>query len=60
MCFGAPKPPKPPVVQPRPKADETGAVVQKTRQRAAEAPGVFGNIFTSALGDTNYGANVKR
>ena len=60
MCLSSPKPPKAPPVKERPKSDETGAQVQKTRRKAAEAPGVFGNIFTSALGDTNYGSNVSR
>ena len=58
MCIGG-KPPKPPKPQPRPKTDEGATTAQKARGAASEQRGVFANIFTSALGDSGYGDNVK-
>ena len=61
MCiFSQPKIPAAPAVTSRPKSDEKGAAVQNARRTAKEQPGVFGDIFTSALGDANYGQNVKK
>lgn len=55
MCI---KTPKAPPVQPAPRKDMNASIVQDNRRRAAEQQGVYGNIFTSALGDIGYGANV--
>lgn len=49
---------KAPVVQSRPQKDVNASIVQDNRRRAAEQQGVYGNIFTSALGDAGYGSNV--
>jgi hypothetical protein len=62
MCFfgGAPKPPKVPPPKPAPlEADQKGPLVTKARKTAAEQKGVLGNIFTSALGDSDYGSNIR-
>jgi hypothetical protein len=52
MCF---KTPKAPAVQSRPQRDEKASLVQDNRRRTAEQGGVFSSIFTSALGDSEYG-----
>ena len=41
-----------------PKSGMSDAVA-KARAKAAEQKGVFSNIFTTALGDSTYGMNVK-
>lgn len=57
MCF---KTPKPPAVQTPPRRDETASAVADTRRRTREQQGVYGNIFTSVLGDTGYGQNAQK
>jgi hypothetical protein len=55
MCIKAPKAP---AVQPSPRRDSNASIVQDNRRRASEQQGVYGNIFTSALGDVGYGENI--
>lgn len=60
MCFGSkPKPVKAPVVQPPPTRDEAAEAANTERRRVRDQQGVYGNIFTSVLGDSNYGSNVR-
>jgi len=56
MCFSMPKAPE---IPPTPKRDENATLAQETRARALSAQGVKANIFTSALGDSGFGSNVK-
>lgn len=56
MCF---KTPKAPAVQPRPQRDEKASLVQDNRRRAADQSGVYGSIFTSALGDAGFGQSTN-
>lgn len=57
MCLKT-KVPKPQPVQPAPTRDkvDTG----NERRKIAERQGVFGNIFTSPLGDSTYGNNAQK
>ncbi len=59
MCFKV-KTPK--VPNPRPAPDKADAieVASNARRALAEQQGEYGNIFTSVLGDTGYGENVRR
>lgn len=57
MCLKAPK--MPPMAQ-TPQRDRNATLAQDNRRRMSEQQGVYGNIFTSALGDTGYGANVAK
>ncbi len=57
MCLKT-KVPKAPAVQPAP--DRSTVDTGKERRKIAERQGVFGNIFTSALGDTGYGKNAQK
>lgn len=59
MCFSTPEPPPAPKPQPRPTRDETTDTAQAERRRLANQQGVFGNIFTSSLGDPGFGRNVQ-
>lgn len=59
MCFKTKKPDIPPP-QPAPAADEQGAAVADERRRVRTQRSTYGNVFTSALGDVNYGANVAK
>jgi hypothetical protein len=57
MCFSV-KPPKPP--KPPPTPDKTAAQASaedETRKRLQASKGTEQNIFTSPLGDPNYGKN---
>lgn len=57
MCFKAPKAP---AVAPAPsRADVQGDVTQQ-RLKIKDQQGSFGNIFTSALGDSNYGKSAQK
>lgn len=56
MCIKAPTPPRP-QTPPDPNKEQS-ASVQRQRKATQEQQGVFANIFTSALGDTNYGKSV--
>lgn len=58
MCFKTPAIPKPTPVQPAPSRSDVDTGVQ--RRKLAAAGGVTSNIFTSALGDTNYGKNAMK
>lgn len=57
MCF---KTPKAPPVQQQPRRDEKASIVQDNRRRSADQQGVFGSIFTSALGDSEYGKSGQQ
>jgi hypothetical protein len=59
MCFGA-KTPAPPKVQAAPTVDDTAAATADTRRRVREQQSTYGSIFTSVLGDPNYGSNAGR
>jgi hypothetical protein len=43
-----------------PKRDEEASLVQDARKRARNAKGAAGSVFTTALGDSNYGNNISR
>lgn len=57
MCLST-KTPKAPVVQPAPTRDTVAASTVDARRRASTQRGVYGNIFTSPLGDSTYGTNT--
>lgn len=60
MCFGSkPATPKTPVVQAPPSRDDTATAATAERRRVKQQQGVYGNIFTSVLGDPNYGSAVQ-
>ena len=58
MCIKTPKIEKPPPVQPAPqrKDVDTG----NERRKIAGRQGIFGNIFTSPLGDSTYGGSAQK
>lgn len=57
MCLKGLNIPKPKPVQKAP--DRSALDMEATRKRLDTQQGVYGNIFTSALGDTaNYGKNT--
>lgn len=56
MCFKAPKAP---AVAPAPQRADVQGDVTEQRLKLKSQQGVTGNIFTSALGDVNYGKNAK-
>lgn len=56
MCFSVPKTPP---IPPTPRRDENSSLAMEARMRAASAQGVKANIFTSPLGDSGFGSNVK-
>ena len=56
MCY---KTPKAPAVQPTPQRADVQGDVSTARKKIATQQGVFGNIYTSALGDTGYGKNAQ-
>lgn len=58
MCFSAKVPKVPPKPEP-PKKDENSFLLQEAKLRARNARGAAGNIFTSALGDPNFGQSVR-
>lgn len=55
MCFSAPKTPP---IPPTPKRDETASLSMEARMRAMNAKGAQANVFTTPLGDANFGKNV--
>lgn len=57
MCISMKTPP-PPAIRKAPNPDSSSNQAVKARQAAANQKGVFGSIFTSALGDIGYGKNV--
>ena len=57
MCFKSSAPKAPPVVA-APNSDDTQSAVVKERKKLGSAQGVYGNIFTSVLGDSTYGSNA--
>jgi hypothetical protein len=58
MCLKSPKVPKPDPVQPAPQKRDVDTGTE--RRKIAGRQGVFGNIFTSALGDSGYGASTQK
>jgi len=59
MCFA----PKVAAQQPIPKTpekDPSSGLSQMARLEARKRRGVFANIFTSALGDSSFGQNIRR
>lgn len=59
VCFkSTPKVPAAVPVQPAPSTDTTAAATADQRRRLRAQPSTYGSIFTSVLGDTNYGSNV--
>lgn len=59
MCLKSPKAPTPPPVQNPPNRDTVASATQDARRRSAAQQSTYGQIFTSVLGDSNYGANVQ-
>lgn len=57
MCL-KPKVPKPEPVQAPPNRDTVASSTQDARRRSSEQRSTYGNVFTSVLGDSNYGSNV--
>jgi hypothetical protein len=55
-----PKIAKPQPMPTAPKRDEEASLVQDARKRARNAKGAAGSVFTTALGDSNYGDNISR
>lgn len=51
-------PPPPPATRPPPQRDEQAAQTAAARRRVRDQAGMYGNVFTSALGDSGYGQNV--
>ncbi len=61
MCFGSkPKPQPAPIVQPAPRRDEAQEAATSERRRLRTQQGVYGNIFTSVLGDPTYNSSAGR
>lgn len=54
MCFKT-KVPEPPKIQNAPSRDEAADAGLNARRRLVGQSGVGSNIFTTALGDPNYG-----
>ena len=57
MCF---KTPKAPAVTPTPQRADVQGEVTATRKKTAEQSGIFSNILTSPLGDSDYGKNAQK
>lgn len=61
MCFKSPKPaPVAPVPKTPTRQDAEAATESERRRVTTEQPGVFGNIATSPLGDSDFGRSAKR
>lgn len=60
MCLSRPKIAKPDPLPTPPKRDEEATLVQSARRRASKAKGAAGSIFTTALGDSQFGKNITR
>lgn len=59
MCFKQ-KEPKMPDPLPAPDRGDATQSAQNQRRALAEQQSTYGNIFTSVLGDSNYGQNARR
>lgn len=59
MCFKV-KEPKMPAPLPAPDRGDATKSAQSARRRLDEQQGVYGNIFTSVLGDSTYGQSARR
>lgn len=60
MCFSQ-KASKPEPIKPLPKEVDASKKAQRDVRRAtAEQSGINSNIFTSALGDANYGTAARK
>lgn len=62
MCMGgsAPAPVKPRVVQPAPSRDTAAEAATAERRRVRTQQGVYGNVFTSVLGDPGYDSSTQQ
>jgi len=62
MCFfpSAPKVPSPTVIPPAPTPEDTTAMQEDQRRRAAATQGRRATIFTGGLGDPGFGATAAR
>lgn len=58
MCFKT-KTPEMPAPRPSPSRDEAAQSAAQTRRALGSQRSTYGNIFTSVLGDSSYGQNVK-
>jgi len=58
MCLKT-KTPDAPKVQAPPNRDTVASDTQDARRRAAAQPSTYGSVFTSVLGDSNYGSSVR-
>lgn len=58
MCFSVKTPEAPEIKAPPKREDAANNAQQDARRRAADQQGVFGNIFTSLLGDSGFGSNT--
>lgn len=60
MCFKSPKTPPTPPVAPAPTREQVAVNEErKGAARRATQEGIFGNIKTSAFGDTGYGKDSE-
>jgi hypothetical protein len=57
MCI---KPSKPKIEAPQPAPKRSDVDTGNERRKISQREGVFGNIFTSPLGDSSYGTNAQR
>lgn len=60
MCMSKPKIATPKPLPTAPQRDEEASLTQDARKRARNAKGAAGSVFTSALGDSNFGENVNK
>lgn len=58
MCLKT-KTPEVPKVQAPPNRDTVASQTQEARRRSAGQQSTYGSIFTSVLGDSNYGSSVQ-
>lgn len=59
MCFKV-KTPQAPAPKPAPDRGDATQSAQRTRRALSDQQSVYGNIFTSVLGDSSYGQQVRR
>lgn len=60
MCMAKPKIATPKPLPTAPKRDEDASLTQEARKRARNAKGAAGSVFTTALGDSEFGQNVGK
>ena len=59
MCFKTKTPAQPNPV-PAPDRGDATTAANSTRRALADQQSTYGNIFTSVLGDSNYGQNARQ